>query len=312
MKAHFLILGVSSYISGFFLDKIDKNYCVVGLEKQDEPVEKDNVTIIKHFDYSISNLTDVLKKYTPDKIINFVGVGKAKIEVQNCFEYFYDINCKISVNLLEAVRQIKNYDPKIVLIGSAAEYGLSDNMNNCVYTEESVAKPQSFYGLTKKIQTEIGLYYSRVFNEKINIARISNVIGPRMKEGFFISDILKKIKSGLNEIAITDYESVRDFIFVEDVAVCLHKIFDVPKSGEIINVSSGKRVVLREALGMLTQIFDTKFNRKISFTQKENCNFIPTFNILANKKLRGLTDFDPVFDLETSLSLIIDNEFNIT
>lgn len=286
MAKEILVLGANSFIGKKFLQDYQEKE-IVGTVRSDFSFPEKKVTIVDHFDYSFKGLLELLALYVPQRIINFVGARSGE------FDHLLEVNFLITQRLLEAVREIKGYNPKIVLIGSAAEYGVSNASDKAVFTEDSPARPTSAYGLTKLMQTEIGLYYYRVYGQRINIARLANVIGFGLPKGFLLSDIIEQIKEGKEVIVVGDLSSVRDFIEVGEVVEGLKKIFEQETSGEVINLCSGKGTVLREIKTAITDYFREKENREVCIEEKSPTSSKPNYSVLDNTKLFNLTRFKP-------------------
>lgn len=294
-KETFLVLGSSSYIARNFMEKI-KFHEVIKVEQSGFNKESG---VIQTNQYSQKFLEKLLRKYYPDKIINFIGIARVSNKKAATFNNFFRVNCQISINLLEAIKTIPNYKPRIILIGSAAEYGHSINSKKCIFSEKSPTNPQSYYGITKKIQTEIGLFYARNFGMQINIIRFSNIIGLDMLSGFLISDITSQIKKGKRIINVGNLSSMRDFIEVNDATEGLKKILGLRVNGEIINISSGRGIVLREITDVITRL-----KKDIRFKESSK-NIIPNYSALNNDKLIKFTSFRPCKNINAIIEKII-------
>lgn len=304
-----LVLGANSFIARYFIEKIEGS--VIGTTRSEELDLDKRVTLISGFDYSQRSIWRLLSEYKPQRVVNFIG-SRGGDEKNNLFEFLFNINCGVTQKLLEAVRTINEYNPKIVIIGSAAEYGLSDNESQSVFTESSIAKPSSFYGLTKLIQTNISLYYHQAYGQKINVVRLSNVIGVGLPSGLVFTDILNQILAGENEVLVGDLSPVRDFISVDDAVKAINIVLDKEISGEIINISSGRGVTLSKLAKIVADFFKDKTGREIKFKLKDSRTPNPNYSLLDNTKLFNLTGFKPSSDIGQWLIKILNKAVEIS
>ena len=79
-------------------------------------------------------------------------------------------------NLLASVAE-RAPAARVVVTGSAAEYGVVDAESNPV-REDYPACPHTVYGVTKLLQTELSLFYGRRFGVDVVVARVFNLLGP--------------------------------------------------------------------------------------------------------------------------------------
>ena len=97
------------------------------------------------------------------------------------FYFWNGINYEISKNILDSSYNLK-HKPKILLIGSIAEYGNYKDR----FKEDDYLNPVNNYGLSKAFQTLYALNHFSQFKTKIILARISNVFGDQMSEKYFL------------------------------------------------------------------------------------------------------------------------------
>ena len=157
---------------------------------------------------------DLLRRVRPDLVFHLAGIqqGEAKD--------IYRTNVMGAVHLLEAVRQ-ECHSSRVLLVGSAAEYGLVGK-NELPVTESTPCKPQGPYGLSKYASTLAGLDWSRQFGMKVVIARPFNIIGAGISPNLFAGALLARAREALATqgdpmVKVGNMESQRDFIAVEDV-----------------------------------------------------------------------------------------------
>ena len=190
----------------------------------------------------------MITKFKPSYLLNFVG----KID-GGSFDDHYEVNVKISQRILHTCAAA-NWDiEKILLIGSASEYGVPRTLP---VSEEQPANAISNMGITKLLQTEIARYYWRSFKVPVCIARPFNLIGPNMPTSLALgsfADQIKRAKSG-GKILTGDLSVRRDFISVQDAVSAYWEILLSGRGGEIYNVCSGRSFTLEDQLLTLIQL----------------------------------------------------------
>lgn len=183
----------------------------------------------------VDSISETLKRYKIKRIFNLAGT------FTNDFYQDFHSNVTITRNILEAVLKV-NKSIRILLVGSAAEYGLVD-ADECPISENSELKPASIYALTKVYQTNLMEYYVSRFSLDIVMARLFNLLGHNCSDKLFIGRLYSQIKlfkdSKIDMIKLGKLSAMRDYIKVEDAAKHLFKIMNCGVSGQIYNVASG-------------------------------------------------------------------------
>ena len=145
-------------------------------------------------------------------------------------------------HLLDSVVETQ-IESKIVVLGSAAEYGYGD----LPMTESTEANPQGEYGIAKLAQTQLSLLYARRYNLPIAVARIFNAYGESPKTYVTASIAAQLAKLEIDErvkiphIKVFNLNGWRDFIHVGEVANALVALGETSlKTGETYNIGSGE------------------------------------------------------------------------
>jgi GDP-4-dehydro-6-deoxy-D-mannose reductase len=240
-----LITGSNGYLSQFIIKEIGilKDCILFGIDIQNESSYPE----IRYLKCNLCEKTETektLKEINPDYIIHLAAT------FSNEFKTSFAINVNGSANLLECAAGLQKV-PKIVFAGSAAEYGIQDN-NEQPVNENSDTNPQNVYGITKLIQTTLGLNYARIKNIDLTIGRVFNLLGPDIPDAFVVGKIENQIKNILkgkqSSIQLYRLDSVRDFIDVRDVAKILLHLVRNAEGQKVINVGNGQPVSIQELL----------------------------------------------------------------
>jgi GDP-4-dehydro-6-deoxy-D-mannose reductase len=183
----------------------------------------------------------------PDRIFHLAGSASSD------FEQARAANADGARFLCEAVRRC-GLRSRLVVIGSAAEYGLVAPAENPV-SEARVLKPVSVYGLTKAFQTQTAAFYAAHHAVDIVVARLFNLLAPGLPEHLFVGRaerLIAQFQRG--EIASLEFgnlSSARDYVDGEQALDQLLLIADKGVRGEVYHVASGRPIVMRELLARL-------------------------------------------------------------
>ncbi len=252
MKA--LIIGAAGFVGNYLTDHLQKDckWSVVTTKLPRETIEKEN---IETYDLDILDkeaITSLLDKERPDFIFHLAAQSSVALSWKDP-ALTVDINIKGSVNVLDAIRGIADYNPRILLIGSGEEYGaiLPDETP---IKENTLLRPGNIYAATKACQNMIGSIYAKAYQMDIMMVRAFNHIGPNQAPLFVVADFCKQvaeIEKGMNEpvLYVGNLSAKRDFTDVRDVVRAYSAIIQKGQRGETYNVGSGRSIEIKELLG---------------------------------------------------------------
>jgi nucleoside-diphosphate-sugar epimerase len=166
------------------------------------------------------------------------------------------INAMSAQILMESAREL-GLTSRVILAGSAAEYGLVTRADNPM-TEDRVLRPVSTYGISKAMQTQLAGFHAHEFGTDVVVARIFNLSLPGLSERMFpgrIEQQIARLKRGeIDQIVVGNLENWRDYI---DGQRCAEMLFDIStygRRGEVYHVASGRPIQMRQLLkDMLTE-----------------------------------------------------------
>ena len=191
-------------------------------------------------DYIACDLTDPdevrsLAAVRPSRVFHLAGAASGEYEAD------YAINVLAARNLIEALIA-EGVKATVVLIGSAAEYGMVTADENPI-REDHALRPVSVYGKTKALQTELGIKYGTSGRMRVVVARMFNVIAPGLPERLFVGSVERQIKAVLRgesqEIIVGNLEARRDYVGMGEAMEQLVAIAERGVSGEVYHVGSG-------------------------------------------------------------------------
>lgn len=239
---NFLVTGATGFAGSHllkYLESIPDAHCI-GTSK----TPADNPNIVRCELTDDRQVEDVIEKAQPAVIIHAAG------SFSHDFETDYMNNVVAAKILLDATLKYRK-DARVVLMGSAAEYGHVSSRENPV-TERRALKPISVYGWCKAAQSLLAPLYTNMHGMKVMVARTFNLSGKGMSDRLFIGRVEQQIhdvQSGkASRIVVGNLDAKRDYIDIEDACAMYLAIATRGRPGEVYNVGSGSAVSMRELL----------------------------------------------------------------
>jgi GDP-4-dehydro-6-deoxy-D-mannose reductase len=210
------------------------------------------------------------------------------------------------LNILQAAVQL-GMAPRILVIGSADEYGLVSPAELPV-TETNALRPVNPYSVSKIAQDYLGYQYFLSHHLPVVRLRPFNHIGPRQGPGFVVSDFAKQIAEAeagkrAPEVHVGSLESQRDFTDVRDMVRAYHLALTLGEPGEVYNVGSGKAHAVGEILDRLLAMSTAKISVAPDAARLRPSD-IPIL-VCDCAKFRARTGWQPVIPLEQTLSDVL-------
>ena len=296
-----LLLGSNGFIGKGFLNYIRDNslytnYRFVGIDIASSHLEAfDGYTFIKADLSDCLSLEKIILSEKPDYIINLAGVFGSKD-----FNELLNINAGISRSILEIILRNDLNIERVLLVGSAAEYGPCSKMP---IKENCVLSPITEYGFSKVIQTQYALYYMRK-GLKINIARTFNVVGAGAPVALSIGNFVNQVERLANGevIHVGNLNSKRDFLDVNDVVDAYWKIILEGKPNEIYNVCSGESLLMKDVLDRIIKASGKKITVEIDPSFVKSNDVLDSYG--DNTKLKKDTGWTNKLNVFKSLEKI--------
>lgn len=195
---------------------------------------------------SVNNL---LVSYRPDIIFHCVGTT-----LPGPWDDLIRAHLEPTLHLLEAVRSVPGKKPRVVVLGSAAEYGSGRSKSR--FSERSDPRPETLYGVSKALQTTIAMAYAQ-WGVPVLVARLFNLLAPDAPLTFAVSRVVKLLreipKGTTGKVSVGPRNSVRDFVSVNDTLRALALLGVRGKPGEIYNVCSGKGLRMGDLFDALAE-----------------------------------------------------------
>lgn len=256
---------------------------------------------------SKEQISSVVKKIMPDAIFHLAGwssPGSSYTYPQKTFE----VNVIGTINLLESIREIENYHPRIIAIGSSAEFGVVPQ-DKLPITEDTLLNPNSPYGISKVSTWFVCKQYVNSYKMDIIYATPFNHTGPGQLPGFLAPDIASQIaliEKGEKEpeILTGDLSPKRDILDVRDVVRAYRLLMEKGITGERYLISTGKSVPVNQVVDTLLSLSKIKITHKIDPSKMRPTDIPDQYG--DSKKIFDLTSWKPEFSLEKTLEDLLD------
>jgi len=189
----------------------------------------------------------LLKTERPDLIVNFAGLIRHESPAA-----IMASNAGIAFNLLDALARTQLKPEKVLLVGSAAEYGRAMILP---LTESSPLAPVNAYGLAKVTQGLYAGYFRRVHGLNVCVARAFNLIGRGIMPSLAIGAFLERINAAQDggTIKTGDLSARRDYLDISDAVAAYWTLLDHGAPGETYNVSSGVSVTMEHIVSLMVK-----------------------------------------------------------
>lgn len=253
-----LITGISGFIGNSLCDFIKRSFLscyICGVDITPGRTSTKNNFVGDMNDTRF--LKDAIAKARPQYIFHMAG----STDRGEDFASLVSKNVFLTKVLLDVAMDLKNLKTRIIIPGSAAEYGRVARKDLPV-KEDCPLEPVNLYGLSKMCQSLLAMSYCRKGLDVV-IGRIFNIIGRgtpcTFSIGKFAHDI-SLIKSGRKKAIIEagDLDAERDFLDIDDVCSALVAIAANGRKGDVYNICYGKAYKIKGMLNRLLALAETK------------------------------------------------------
>ena len=183
----------------------------------------------------------VLAVSRPNLVVHCIGATHASSP-----SAYFESNACLTSGLLSAMEEAAT-SPRLILIGSAAEYG-NVPADAMPVSEEQIPKPESLYAISKYAQTLLG---AAAFDRGLEVLtlRVFNAVGIGMPENLAIPSFARRMIASADEgtpLRVGNLDVARDFIDVEEICRAIFMLALIPRwQWPLANLCSGTAVSLR-------------------------------------------------------------------
>mgnify|MGYP001365075583 CR=1 FL=1 len=303
MKA--LIIGGAGFVGHYLVDQLlgEGDWTVSVTKLPQESFEQENVGVHDLNLLAPEEISSLLRQERPDYIFHLAAQSSVGLSWKNP-GLTIDINIKGAVNMLDAVRAIPDYHPRILVIGSGEEYGYIRPEETPV-SEENPVRPGNIYAATKVAQNMICGIYARAYHMDIVLVRAFNHIGPAQKPMYVVADFCKQvadIEKGKQEpvMHVGNLAARRDFTNVRDVVRAYSLLVRKGKAGETYNVGSGHAISMEELLARILALSTAEVRVEVDPAKLRPLD-IPVIEAEIGKLVRD-TGWAPTIPLDQTIA----------
>lgn len=302
-----LITGSEGFVGGHLWIELEKNgYEVFGTTLKDPVLgHTDNVFVC-----------DITKREQLDKLIGDLQPSHIFHLAAQANPYLsykeprltFEVNLLGTLNLLDSVRIIPDYKPRILVVGTSEEYGFVPQ-DKMPVTEDSSFDPSSPYSVSKLAAYHLCKVYSRSYGMEIVYASSFNHTGPGQNPGLLAPDVamqIVEIERGLRQqpLLTGNLDTHRDYTDVRDVTRAYRLLIEKGRPGERYNVCSGKSVPTKEVVDILIKLANTKIDQQIDPERNRPSDLPVLYG--SHKNITQETGWVPEIPLDQTLKDLLD------
>lgn len=195
-----------------------------------------------------------LRYVKPDLVINSSGA------ISGSFHNLLTANAVASATIGRAVGRIVP-DARLVLLGSAAEYGVTNTPT--AFSESDSSRGSSMYAVSKKFQHNLMPVLAEIARHTLYL-RVFNIFGRNMPEHLLFGRVQKMLseragKKDSSPIDVGFLGDYRDFIDVALAARLAFVLAGAQIESQTINIGSGQCQEVRQQLNLWLHDHGTQF-----------------------------------------------------
>jgi len=312
MKA--LITGITgsggSYLAEYIVNN-KKDVKVCGTSRWHTAKSHDNlkrvhdkVDVISCDLCDFPNLYRILDKQRPDVIFHLASLANVRDAFDNTVSTYLN-NVTITLNLLEAVRTIPNYNPVIQICSTSEVYGLV-SQEEIPITEENEIKPINPYASSKLAQDNLGYVYHKSYGLNIIRTRMFAYLNARRKDLFasaFARQIVEIEKGEKDILKHGNLASVRTLIDVRDAMESYWVAIEKCEIGEAYNIGGETSISVGDFLDLLIKNSNSEI--KTQQCPKLTRPVDVTLQIPDCTKFKQATGWQPRYSFEESVQYFL-------
>lgn len=305
----FLITGGAGFIGSNLCEALLKlGYKVRCLDDLSTGKEENIAPFLSNpnFEFIKGSICDLETCMSACKDVDYISNQAAWGSVPRSIELpvvYEEKNIKGTLNMMEAA--VKNKVKKFVYASSSSVYGDEPTLPKVEGKEGNVLSP---YALTKKVNEEYALLYSKLYHLETVGLRYFNVFGRRQDPNGQYAAVIPKFVSDILEdkspIINGDGEHSRDFTYIENVIEANLKAMASSSevSGEAFNIAFGSQVNLKELVDKINELLEKDVSPTFG---PERAGDIKHSNACIDKA-KNMLGYQPDYSFSDGLELAVD------
>lgn len=279
-----LITGGAGFIGSHVVRRFVRNYPqykIVNLDKLTyagnlanlKDIEKEpNYEFIRADIVAGELIKKIFQKYRFDGVIHLAAESHVDRSITNPTEFIYT-NIVGTVNLLNAAREIWEHTEGKLFYHISTDEVYGSLGSSGLFTETTSYDPQSPYSASKASSDHLVRAYHNTYKMPVVISNCSNNYGPFQFPEKLIPLSINNIRNNKLIPVYGKGENIRDWLYVEDHAEAIDKIFHAGKIGETYNIGGNNELKNIDLLKLLCRIMDQKL-RRTSGTSEHLITFV--------------------------------------
>lgn len=281
----------SNYINYIFkkvnkLVNLDAMYYCASIYNINEDIRNDtNYFMVKGNLNDYDLLVNILKEHNITHIVHFAAQSHVDNSFNESLQYTYD-NVKGTHTLLEA---IKNTNLNIILLHISTDEVYGESVNDEM-TENNLLCPTNPYSASKAAAEMYVHSYIKSYNLKAIITRGNNVFGYNQYPEKLIPKFIKLLREGKKCTIHGKGDSIRNFIYVDDVCTAVETVLSKGCFGQVYNIGSDhcyEKSVMDITKILIEKICNTTdYDKYIEYVEDRpfnDCRYL-----ISNEKLKEL------------------------
>jgi len=231
---------------------VSRGYETVVIDRSNDP--DDQGTRSRHLELSdVAAIHSALIEDSPESIVHLAAQSSGAASFVDPGLTLRN-NLDITLGILQALRELGDDAPRLLSAGSCEEYGPPAE-GDLPLQESQPLRPSNPYAVSKAAQTLLCQQYRRAHGLRILCTRSFTHTGPGQRPDFvwssFASQVAELERRGGGTLRVGNLDVSRDLSDVRDIARAYADLLDVEWPHDVVNLCSGREVILREALGWM-------------------------------------------------------------
>ena len=298
MEKRVLITGASGFVGSCLARRLLKENCKIHIITRNTTDLWRLRDVLKEIE--IHNV-DLLHSDEVAKLATNISVEKVyHLATYGGYHFQNKVEDVINTNVIGTWNLFREFSKKglemFINTSSSSEYGEKfESMN-----EEMSLTPNNMYGASKVAGTTLCGTYAKINKLPLVTLRLFSPYGYYDAKTRLIPTVITSCLLG-KEIKLSRLDSVRDFIFIDDVIeayIAASKLLNA--CGEIFNVGSGVQYKTGEIAGTIVDLIGSDVN--VHFGNNSNRQYEPLMWVSDNKKVYEKLNWRPNVDIKLGLN----------
>ncbi len=232
----------------------------------------------------------------PDRVVHLAAMAFSPDATGSPTKAF-DVNALGAMRLLARLATVGSRDLRVLVVGSAEQYGANSAVVTPVPETVSTA-PLTVYAATKCSQELIALQAARASKTQVVCTRSFNHSGFGHGPRYLFPALVERVRElpkRAGVLPMGNITPVRDYLHVGDVVRAYALLLESGRSGEVYNISSGQGVTVGDiALSILRRLnVQAEISNDPSLVRPVDVPIL----VGDNSKLKAATGWSPQFSV---------------